>query len=58
MFNLGFQELIVIGLVALIVLGPRNLPDAAKKLGKSFFALKRQVREIMNKLQRSLDLDE
>ncbi len=58
MFNIGFQELVVVVVAALIVLGPRKIPSAAKKLGKGFFTVKKEVREIMNKLQRSLDLDE
>lgn len=33
--SLGWQELIVIGVVALIVLGPRRIPEVAKKIGKT-----------------------
>ncbi len=58
MFNIGFQELVVVFVVGLIVLGPKRIPAAAKKLGRLFFTVKKEVRELMNKLQRSLDLDE
>ena len=34
MFGIGMPELILIGLVALIVVGPKKLPDLAKTLGK------------------------
>ncbi len=33
MFDVGFQELLLIGVVALIVVGPERLPDLARKMG-------------------------
>lgn len=41
MFNIGGGELIVIALIALIVLGPQRLPDAAKQVGKAMGELRR-----------------
>ena len=41
MFNIGGGELLVIGLVALIVLGPQRLPDAARQAGKVLADLRR-----------------
>ncbi len=58
MFNIGFQEIIIVVIAAIVFVGPKELPGAAKKIGKGFFKIKKEVREIMNKLQRSLDLDE
>lgn len=41
MFDIGFQELIMIAVVALIVVGPKRLPELAKTAGKVFADLKR-----------------
>lgn len=41
MFDLSFGEIIVIFLVALVVLGPDKLPDAAKRLGKVVGSLRK-----------------
>lgn len=41
MFNVGSAELLVVLLVALIVLGPNKLPDAARKVGKAAGELRR-----------------
>jgi Tat protein translocase TatB subunit len=41
MFNVGGPELIVIMLVALVVLGPTRLPDAARNLGKAMAEFRR-----------------
>lgn len=43
MFDLGFQELIVIFLVALIVFGPKKLPELGRSLGKWITEIKRGV---------------
>ncbi|MEN6327660.1 MAG: twin-arginine translocase TatA/TatE family subunit, partial [Smithella sp.] len=36
MFGIGFQELLIIAVVALLIVGPKKLPDLAKTLGKGF----------------------
>lgn len=41
MFNIGGGEFIVIALIALIVLGPQRLPDAARQVGKAMGELRR-----------------
>ncbi len=41
MFGLGFTEVLVIGVLALILLGPEQLPDLARKLGRFVNDLKR-----------------
>lgn len=43
MFDLGFQELIVIFLVALIVFGPKKLPELGRTLGKWITEIKRGI---------------
>ena len=47
MFNIGFTELLVLGVIGLLVLGPEQLPEVARKLAKIFNELKRAKDEIM-----------
>ena len=54
MFGIGLPELIIIGVIALIVVGPKKLPDLAKALGKGMAEFKKATHEI----KESLDLDE
>lgn len=46
MGNLGFSELIVIFFVALIIFGPRKLPELGKSLGKGLAEFKRASNEL------------
>ena len=46
MFGIGFQELIVIMIVALIVLGPQRLPEAARTIAKFIREIKGTVDEV------------
>ncbi|WP_457639716.1 Sec-independent protein translocase protein TatB [Persephonella sp.] len=46
MFGIGFTELIVIFIVALIVLGPKRLPEVAKTLGKFYREIRSTVDEV------------
>lgn len=50
MFGLGFGELIVIFVVALLVFGPKRLPELARTLGKSM----NEFRRASNDLRRSI----
>ncbi len=45
MFNLGFQELVVIFTLALLILGPRKLPELGRSLGKGIGEFKRATNE-------------
>jgi sec-independent protein translocase protein TatB len=56
MFGIGFTELFVVLIVALIVIGPDKLPAVAKTLGKTFVELKRAGEDI-KKTVTELDLD-
>ena len=46
MFDLGIQELIVVFVVALLVFGPKRLPEIAKSMGKGIGELKRALGEL------------
>ncbi|WP_051754400.1 Sec-independent protein translocase protein TatB [Thermodesulfobacterium commune] len=54
MFNIGFSELVVLFLVALIVLGPERLPELGKFLAKLSIELRKSIEEI----KRELEVDE
>ena len=43
MFNLGFPEILVIGAAALILFGPKRLPELAKNLGKGIRDFKKAL---------------
>jgi TatA/E family protein of Tat protein translocase len=51
---LGFPELIVIFVVALIVFGPRKLPELGRSLGKSLAEFKRASNELRNTLDEEI----
>jgi len=54
MFGIGFQELLVILVVALIVLGPQRLPEVAKSLGKFYRELKSAVDDVKSSVATDL----
>ena len=58
MFDIGASELFVIGVVALIVIGPERLPRVAKTLGHLFGRLQRYVSEVKSDINREIELDE
>ena len=58
MFDIGFSEIVVIAVVALIVIGPERLPKAARTLGHLFGRLQRYVNEVKSDISREMELDE
>jgi len=58
MFDLGFSELLVIALVALIVIGPERLPRVARTLGHLAGRLQRYVADVKADINREVELDE
>src|SRR5262252_10650176 len=58
MFDVGFSEILVIAVVALIVIGPERLPKTARTLGHLFGRLQRYVNEVKADINREMELDE
>lgn len=58
MFDLGFSELMVIALVALIVIGPERLPRVARTMGHLAGRLQRYVADVKADINREVELDE
>jgi sec-independent protein translocase protein TatB len=58
MFDIGFSEMMVIALVALIVIGPERLPRVARTLGHLAGRLQRYVADVKADINREVDLEE
>lgn len=46
MFGIGFPELVLIAVIALVVIGPKRLPDLARALGRGFAEFRRATDEL------------
>jgi sec-independent protein translocase protein TatB len=58
MFGIGMPEMLVILAVALIVIGPKKLPDLAKSLGRALGEFKRATSDLKESIQSETGLDE
>lgn len=58
MFDIGFSELIVIGLVALVVIGPERLPRVARTVGHLLGRLQRYVADVKSDIQREMQIED
>jgi sec-independent protein translocase protein TatB len=58
MFDVGFSEIVVIAVVALIVIGPERLPKTARMLGHMLGRLQRYVNEVKADINREMELEE
>ncbi len=58
MFDIGFSELIVIAIVALVVIGPERLPKVARTAGHLLGRLQRYVSDVKSDISREMQLDE
>lgn len=58
MFDVGFSELALIAIVALVVLGPERLPEAARALGKWVGRARRMMRQMSEELEREVDVSD
>jgi|ERR1700674_311082 sec-independent protein translocase protein TatB len=58
MLDIGFSELLLIGIVALVVIGPERLPKVARTAGHLFGRLQRYVANVKADIAREMELDE
>jgi sec-independent protein translocase protein TatB len=58
MFDIGFSELMVIAVLALIVLGPERLPKVARTVGHLVGRMQRYVNDVKSDISREMQLDE
>jgi sec-independent protein translocase protein TatB len=58
MFDIGFSELMVIAVIALVVIGPERLPRVARTLGHLAGRLQRYVADVKADINREVELDE
>lgn len=58
MFDIGFSELLLFGVIALIVLSPEKLPQAARTAGQWYAKLRRTVSTLQSEIEAELDLAE
>ena len=58
MFGIGMPEMLLICAIALIVIGPKKLPDLAKSLGRAFGEFKRATSDLKESLEIDTDLSD
>ena len=56
--SIGMPELIIIFVIALIIFGPRKLPELGRSLGKSIAEFKKASNELRNTLEEEIRLEE
>ena len=58
MFDIGFSEMLVIAIVALVVIGPERLPKVARTAGHLLGRLQRYVSDVKSDINREMQLEE
>jgi sec-independent protein translocase protein TatB len=58
MFDVGFSELLVIGVVGLVVIGPERMPGVARTAGALFGRAQRYINALKADIQNEVDLEE
>jgi len=58
MFDLGFSEMLVIALVALVVIGPERLPKVTRTIGTMLGRMQRYVNDVKAEVEREMRLEE
>lgn len=58
MFDIGFSELLIIAVVALVVIGPERLPRVARTMGHLFGRMQRYVNQVKSDISREMELEE
>lgn len=56
--SIGMPELLVIFVIALVVFGPRRLPELGRSLGRTIAEFKRATSELQSTLEREVEIDE
>ncbi len=55
MFNMGMTEMIIIGAIALIVVGPKKMPDLARAIGRGITEFRKATNEFKNSVVNEMD---
>jgi len=58
MGNIGFPEMVMIFVVALLVFGPKRLPELGKSLGRGLSEFRRASSDLKNSIEREIDAAE
>lgn len=58
MFDIGFLELLIVAVIALLVLGPERLPVAARKAGQWVGKARRMVSQFSREIDRQIEAEE
>lgn len=58
MFDIGFTELVVCAIVALVVIGPERMPEAVRTIGLWIGRVKRSLRETRSEIERQIGVDD
>jgi sec-independent protein translocase protein TatB len=58
MFELGFWEMVLVAVIALVVFGPEKLPQFARRAGYWIGRIRRQVNDVRNDIEREIAMDE
>lgn len=56
MFEVGFSELLLVGIIALLVLGPERLPVALRSVGRGLGQARRAMNQLRAQVEREIDL--
>jgi sec-independent protein translocase protein TatA len=56
-FNIGFPELLLILAVALIVFGPRKLPEVGRSIGRAMGEFRRATHDLKSSLEEDIDAE-
>lgn len=55
MFGIGMPELMIVLVIALIVIGPKNLPEIAKTLGRGYLQFQKAFKEVKGTIDEEID---
>ena len=58
MIDLGLSKIAIIGVVALVVIGPEKLPKVARMVGSLYGRMQRYLHEVKSEVSREIELDE